>query len=104
MSTCAAPRPSASLTVDMALLSERIVVAIDQYAALSEAVLTAKPVEMRLCVVSSALLVARRVWSAVIADALVLMLAIGKNAPHMRLDTGTYRAYPVWRDGIMPLE
>ncbi|GGK47372.1 hypothetical protein GCM10011322_38080 [Salinarimonas ramus] len=56
------------------MLSERIVVAIDQYAALSAADDTRMPVAMRFCVTSIFLFVAVRVWRAVIADELVSRL------------------------------
>ncbi|GIL00222.1 MAG: hypothetical protein BroJett030_01210 [Alphaproteobacteria bacterium] len=54
-----------------------MVVAIDQYAALSLAVATRKPVEMAFWVASSDLLVSFSACNAVIAEALVLMLDIG---------------------------
>ena len=73
-STVAAPRPRASCTALSALLSERIVVAMDQYAALSAAVETRWPVEMRFCVTSIFLFVAVNVCSAVIAAELVRRL------------------------------
>src|SRR5690554_3187849 len=78
MSTWAAPRPSASCTVDSALLSERIVVAMDQYAALSDAVATRIPVEMRFCVTAMFLFVCARVCRAVIAAVLVRRLLISR--------------------------
>jgi hypothetical protein len=55
-----------------------MVVAIDQYAALSSALPTLRPVEMRVWVSSSFRIVAVRVCNAVIADPLVKMLAISE--------------------------
>ncbi|GAA2889828.1 hypothetical protein GCM10010837_49980 [Aminobacter niigataensis] len=57
---------------------------------------------MRPWVVLSALLVAARVCSAVIADALVLILDMGITP----LGNAKYRdipGWPVWRSGIMPM-
>src|SRR4051794_14868846 len=60
VSTVAADRPSESETAESAALSARIEVAIDQYAALSEAVATRMPVEIRFCVTERLLLTDRR--------------------------------------------
>ncbi len=73
----AAARPRASPTVERALLSERMVVAIDQYAALSEALETRRPEEMALCVSSICEEMPRRVWSADMAAPFVIMLVMG---------------------------
>src|SRR5690554_3303340 len=93
MSTWAAPRPRASRTVDMALLSDRIVVAMDQYAALCAASATRKPVEILPCVMSSFLLVLLRVCSAVIAAALVMMLDMGVDASRRDIRERTCRTW-----------
>src|SRR3954465_8544523 len=53
VSTVAADRPSRAGPADCGSLSARIEVAIEQWAALSDAVETRWPVEMRVCVVES---------------------------------------------------
>jgi hypothetical protein len=62
--------------VERAELSERMVVAIDQYAALSAATPTRRPVETRSWALSRAMLVAVSDRNAVIAAVLVLILAM----------------------------
>ena len=97
----AAPKPRASETVAIDLLSERMVVAIDQYAALSSAVATRKPVEMRFCVSSMFLLTLLRDSSAVSAAKFVLMLFMCMPQDVKRKWDNPDQ--PVQRRGIMPL-